>query len=81
VKKPTLVVRSGLQDLNLMNDPALVEAWRFLAQRMMLEGGTSPKARIAPADGARVRFIQLDHRGGHQHNDLPARVRAQCFDI
>ena len=27
-----------------------------------------------------VRFIQLYHRGWDQHNDLPAGIRAQCFD-
>ena len=35
-----------LQALNLMNDVTYVEAARFLAQRMMLEGGASPGERI-----------------------------------
>ena len=35
-----------LQALNLMNDVTYVEAARFLAQRMMLEGGASPGDRI-----------------------------------
>ena len=50
--RETCIVRRArtstpLQALNLMNDPTYVEAARFLAQRMMLEGGTSPEARIA----------------------------------
>lgn len=36
-----------LQALNLLNDPTYVEASRFLAQRMMLEGGSPPEQRIA----------------------------------
>jgi len=35
-----------LQSLNLMNDVTYIEAARLLAQRMMLEGGTTPQARI-----------------------------------
>jgi hypothetical protein len=35
-----------LQALNLMNDPTYVEASRFLAQRMMSEGGASTKTRL-----------------------------------
>jgi hypothetical protein len=35
-----------LQSLNLMNDPTYVEAARFLAQRMMLEGGESIDDRL-----------------------------------
>ncbi|HUY88174.1 MAG TPA: DUF1553 domain-containing protein [Pirellulales bacterium] len=35
-----------LQALNLMNDPTYVEAARFLAQRMMVEGGETVDARI-----------------------------------
>ncbi|MEO8497308.1 MAG: DUF1553 domain-containing protein, partial [Planctomycetota bacterium] len=35
-----------LQALNLMNDPTYVEAARFLAQRMMLEGSETVDARI-----------------------------------
>ncbi len=35
-----------LQALNLLNDPTYVEASRFLAQRMMREGGSSPESRI-----------------------------------
>jgi Protein of unknown function (DUF1553) len=50
--RETCIVRRArtstpLQALNLMNDPTYVESARCLAQRMMLEGGTSPKARIA----------------------------------
>ena len=35
-----------LQALNLLNDPTYIEAARFLAQRMMRDGGTTPKSRI-----------------------------------
>ncbi|MCH2064894.1 MAG: DUF1549 and DUF1553 domain-containing protein, partial [Roseibacillus sp.] len=35
-----------LQAFVLMNDPQFVEAARFLAERMILEGGDSPKARL-----------------------------------
>lgn len=36
-----------LQALNLMNDPTYVEASRFLAQRMMKEGGDARESQIA----------------------------------
>jgi hypothetical protein len=35
-----------LQALNLLNDPTYIEAARFLAQRMIRDGGTTPKSRI-----------------------------------
>jgi len=35
-----------LQALNLMNDITFVEASRFIGQRMMLEGGSDPEARL-----------------------------------
>jgi hypothetical protein len=35
-----------LQALNLMNDPTYVEAARFLAQRMIREGGASAESRL-----------------------------------
>jgi hypothetical protein len=35
-----------MQALNLMNDPTYVEASRFLARRMMREGGVTPEARL-----------------------------------
>ena len=36
-----------LQALDLMNDPAYVEASRVLAERMMREGGATPESRIS----------------------------------
>jgi hypothetical protein len=36
-----------LQALNLLNDPTYVEASRFLAQRMLLEGGESAESRLS----------------------------------
>ena len=36
-----------LQAMNLMNDPQYVEAARFVAERMMKEGGDSPADRIS----------------------------------
>ncbi len=38
---------SPLQALNLMNDVAFLEASRKIAERMMLEGGATPDARLA----------------------------------
>jgi hypothetical protein len=35
-----------LQALTLLNDPQIVEAARFIAQRMMIEGGAAPQQRI-----------------------------------
>lgn len=35
-----------LQALNLMNDPTYVEAARFLAQRMLVEGGTAAESQL-----------------------------------
>ena len=36
-----------LQSLNLMNDVTYIEAARMLAQKMLVEGGATPEARIA----------------------------------
>jgi len=38
-----------LQALNLMNDPAFLEAARFLALRSIREGGAQPTARLTHA--------------------------------
>ena len=35
-----------MQALNLLNDPTYVEASRFLAQRMILEGGATTESRV-----------------------------------
>ncbi len=48
-----------LQALNLLNDPTYVEAARFLAQRMMLEGGATIQSRIT--HGFRLITARLPH--------------------
>lgn len=44
VRRPR--TNTPLQALNLLNDPTYVEASRFLAQRMMREGGSSSASRL-----------------------------------
>jgi hypothetical protein len=49
--RETCVVRetrtnTPLQALNLMNDVTFIEAARFIGQRMMKEGGSTPEARL-----------------------------------
>ena len=49
--RETCIVRrtrttTPLQALNLLNDPTYIEGSRFLAQRMMREGGPAPESRI-----------------------------------
>lgn len=45
VRRPR--TNTPLQALNLLNDPTYVEASRFLAQRMMREGGVSTASRLS----------------------------------
>ena len=43
----TTRTNTPLQAMNLLNDPQYVEAARFVAERMMREGGDSPADRIS----------------------------------
>ena len=62
-----------LQAMNLMNDPQYVEAARLMAERMMMEGGSSPVDRIrfghklALAREPDARVLQILTRGYHDY--------------
>ena len=84
--RETCVVRetrtnTPLQALNLMNDVTYTEASRLFAERMMKEGGATPRERLSygfrlatarePADDERAILLQSFHRYSDRYQTDP----------
>jgi hypothetical protein len=83
------VTNTPLQALVLLNDPTYVEAARFLAERMLTQGGKTPTGRINYAfrlatgrtPDAQERAVLLEQAQEaladyHQHSDQAAKLVA-----